>query len=86
MKKIFCVSEDWANNYESHNTIKACFESKEDAIKYMNELWDKTKEDDEEWFSKFNDKYYSELLREEWIDGEWLDNHYCLEISETILY
>lgn len=84
-KTIYCVSLDWANKYESHNEIKACFEDKGTAIAYMNTLWESEREDTD-GFEKYDMIEETNEHKEAWIDGEWLDSHICMEILETRLY
>ena len=84
MKEIFCVSVDWADKGTEHNSVLACFDTMENAVAYMNEQWRTEREYD--YFEQYDqlDCTYTKL--EAWVDGEWIDKHYCLEIHATTLY
>lgn len=84
-KTIYCVSQDYACKYEGGTEIKACFEDKAVAIEYMNSLWERERIDSNN-FEKYDTIDEREMIKEAYIDGEWYDTHFCLEVAETRLY
>ena len=84
MRDIYCVSVDWADRGYEHNGVLACFDKLDDAVAYMNEQWNNEREQD--YFEQYDQMDCNQLKKEAWVDGEWIDKHYCLEIDSTTLY
>ena len=84
MRYIYCVSVDWADRGYEHTGVLACFDKLDDAVAYMNEQWNNEREQD--YFEQYDQMDCNQLKKEAWVDGEWIDKHYCLEIDSATLY
>ena len=79
MRDIYCVSVDWTDNGYEHTGVLACFDKLDDAVAYMNEQWRNEREQD--YFEQYDQMDCNQRKMEAWVDGEWIDKHYCLEID-----
>lgn len=85
MKKIYCVSEHWAHAYTDDATTLACFDDLNDAIRFMDKMWEKNQLE-YPYLKNYDMNEHGLLRRESWVDGEYYDEHICIEIHETTCY